>query len=347
MNISFAHLGHEECEICENHKLHDVSHSRENLDPNYKICKSWQVHKEKYTNAREAYKEDVKKSKMISDTLFFSADLQKVIMLPRIEMFKSVIFTPRIIAFNESFVPLGTNPKFKPVATLWHEVVAGRKKEEIISCFHQFFILHWDSPKIAFISFLIYIVNSTEIESKEIRLKFFEKGHTFMSADSFHHQVEIALKLKKKVYDFNDFCDGVKTANSSRVLVKEMRIEDFSIWSDLASQTALKKMKPRPYLSEIAEVKVVRGSHKMMYNNEFEHDYTEIDFLQKKYAKTGCPKSSPVQNCREITSEKKRKTFKSIVRNYACIKVEFLEKFASFGKCERPNNPFRMIFYIL
>ncbi|KAF9417607.1 hypothetical protein HW555_005314 [Spodoptera exigua] len=34
-------------------------------------------------------------------------DLQKVIMLPRIDMFKAAIFCPRIIAFNESFVPLG------------------------------------------------------------------------------------------------------------------------------------------------------------------------------------------------------------------------------------------------
>lgn len=324
MNISFAHLGHEECEVCENHKLHNVSHSRENLDLDCEICKSWQIHKKKFTVARKAYKEDVKKSKIVSDTLFFSADLQKVIMLPRLEMFKSVIFTPRIIVFNESFVPLGTNSKYKPVAVVWHEAIAGRKKEEIISCFHQFFILHRDSENIvvwldncsaqnknwALISFLIYIINSAEIETKEICLKFFEKGHTFMSADSFHHQVEMALKSKKKVYDFPDFCDCVKAANSGRVLVKQMRIEDFSTWPDYASQAALKKIKPRPYLSEMTVVKVVRGSYKLMYKNDFEDDFTEIDVIHKKCAKTGCPKPPPRQNCRGICLKKKEQLLK-------------------------------------
>lgn len=326
MNISFAHLGHEECEICENHKLHDVSHSRENLSPNCEICKSWQVHKKKYTKARETYKEDVEKSKISSDTLFYSADLQKVIMLPRLDMFKSVIFTPRIIAFNESFVPLGTHSQQKTVATIWHEAVAGRKKEDIISSFHQFFILHRDCKKLVvwldncsaqnknwtLMSFLIYIINSTEVDTEEICLKYFEKGHTFMSADSFHHQVEMALKAKKKVYDFPDFRDCIATANSGRVLVKEMIIEDFSLWSDHASQTALKKINPRPYLSEMTEVKVVRGSRKLMYKKEFEGDYTEIDFLKKKFAKGIIPKPPSVQNYRGITSQKKDKLLKEI-----------------------------------
>ena len=37
----------------------------------------------------------------------FSVDSQKVIMLPRCDMFKEIIFTPGIIAFNEYFVPVG------------------------------------------------------------------------------------------------------------------------------------------------------------------------------------------------------------------------------------------------
>lgn len=60
-------------------------------------------------------------------------------MLPRADMFKEVIFIPRIIAFNESFVPVGKFTKtVKPLAVIWHECVSGRKKEDLISTFHAF-----------------------------------------------------------------------------------------------------------------------------------------------------------------------------------------------------------------
>ena len=42
-----------------------------------------------------------------------------------------------------------------------------------------------------------------------IRIKYFEKGHTFMSADSYHSQVERAMREKKHRYDFRDFVECV------------------------------------------------------------------------------------------------------------------------------------------
>ena len=36
-------------------------------------------------------------------------------------------------------------------------------------------------------------------------LKFFEPGHTFMSADSFHAKVEKKMREQENVYDFNEF----------------------------------------------------------------------------------------------------------------------------------------------
>ena len=131
----------------------------------------------------------------------YSADLQKVIMIPRMESFKSVVFTHRIIALNESFVPVGTKSSCLPVAVLWHEGIAGRKKEDITSAFHSFFLHRRDQKLItlwldncwrqnknwALFSFLLYTINSTETITDVIRLKYFEPGHTFMSADSFHH----------------------------------------------------------------------------------------------------------------------------------------------------------------
>lgn len=96
-------------------------------------------------------------------------------MLPRAEMFKEVLFVPRIVAFNESFVPLGKKlRKLKPVAIIWHEGVAGRKKEDIISTFYAFILNNRDQEKItiwldnctaqnknwALFSFFVHIVNS-------------------------------------------------------------------------------------------------------------------------------------------------------------------------------------------
>jgi len=150
LNISFTKLGHEECEVCEFFNLHNPLHKKDTLDTDCASCQTWSDHIRKATATREEYVRD-KEVNITRDTnhLFFSADLQKVIMLPRMESFKTVIFTRRIVAFNESFVPLGKLDNiYKPFAAVWHEAVSGRKKEDIISTFHAFFLHHRDVKKI-------------------------------------------------------------------------------------------------------------------------------------------------------------------------------------------------------
>lgn len=61
-------------------------------------------------------------------------------MLPRMESYKSVIFTPRIIAFNETFAPLGRKSKDNVTAVIWHEGISGRKSSDLISVFSSFLI---------------------------------------------------------------------------------------------------------------------------------------------------------------------------------------------------------------
>lgn len=139
-------------------------------------------------------------------------------MLPRLDMFKEVIFTPRIIAFNESFVPLGSN-KEKPFVILWHKAISGRSKSDLITCaFHRFLLLNRDAQKIIFwldncsaqnknwglFCFFVHMggINCNDIAAQQIDLKYFEPGHTFMSADSFHHQVEHSLKKKERFMTF-------------------------------------------------------------------------------------------------------------------------------------------------
>lgn len=108
INISFTNLGHEECEVCEIIEVHCPAHSKENLIEDCNICEEWILHKKRAAEARQKHSHDIKDSVKWSDTAYFSIDLQKGIMLPRMNELKVSIFTRRIVAFNENFVRLGS-----------------------------------------------------------------------------------------------------------------------------------------------------------------------------------------------------------------------------------------------
>ncbi|KAG5888259.1 hypothetical protein JTB14_009058 [Gonioctena quinquepunctata] len=245
----FVKLGHEECEDCEYSLLHNEDHKKDNLAPDCAICQQWDEHIKKADESRTRYKEYAEREP-VEGEIVFSVDLEKVIMLPRCDMFENVIFSQRIIAYNESFVPVGTKQMggIKPVVAIWHDVIAGRTKENVISTFYCFFLHHRDEKKTilwldnctaqnknsAFFSFLIFNVNCEAVATERIEINYFEPGYTYMSADSFHHQVEMSLKRYGKVYDFVDFKNAVQNANSSRVVL-EMTLEFFFEWQDLSS----------------------------------------------------------------------------------------------------------------
>ncbi|CAG9814598.1 unnamed protein product [Phaedon cochleariae] len=89
-NIPFTKLGHEECETCEIFKMHDPKHTQQNLIPDCESCKAWENHTSKANNAREKYRTDTANAGSDETSLIVSANLEKVIMLPRIDMFKQV-----------------------------------------------------------------------------------------------------------------------------------------------------------------------------------------------------------------------------------------------------------------
>lgn len=132
--ISFASIGHEECEQCEQFKLH--GHNRENTNPGCDTCKDWSNHHNLVVLTRQTYQKHAE-SAVEEGTVMVSADLQKVIMLPRLDMFKKVIFTPRLIAYHEAFAPIAKKGYLKPHAIVWHQDILGRNKEDIISCFYK------------------------------------------------------------------------------------------------------------------------------------------------------------------------------------------------------------------
>lgn len=60
--------------------------------------------------------------------------------------------------------------------------------------------------------YLILLINSADIQVQEITLKYFESGHTFMAANSFHAAVEARMRRGKPVVTIDDFENAVKEA---------------------------------------------------------------------------------------------------------------------------------------
>lgn len=80
MNISFAVLGHEECWQCETFELHSKisKHEKKNIQVDCEDCQKWKLHYEQAIEARKEYIIDASSIRAGTESLCFSADLQKV-----------------------------------------------------------------------------------------------------------------------------------------------------------------------------------------------------------------------------------------------------------------------------
>ena len=61
-------------------------------------------------------------------------------------------------------------------------------------------------------------MNRPDSSIMTITLKYFEPGHTFMSADSFHAMIEKGIRRKNKLQDFYDLIDVVNEKGEALVL---------------------------------------------------------------------------------------------------------------------------------
>nr|CAI5855283.1 unnamed protein product [Callosobruchus analis] len=174
-----------------------------------------------------------------------------------------------------------------------------RKKEDIASTFQTFLEFNRDARKIiiwldncasqnknwALFSYLVGVVNSSNIEADSIELDNLEPGHTFMSTDYFHHQVTQQVKLKGKVYDFADFEECVQRSCSGKVTVMTMQSMGFFLPFDFSSHYKIIKKTPRPYLRDMVQVVFKGGSFDMHYKKSFSEDSQELCFLKAGYLK--------------------------------------------------------------
>ena len=149
----------------------------------------------------------------------------------------------------------------------------------------------------------------SEISLESITLKYFEKGHTFMSADSFHHQVEDKIRRKKYPLDFNDYVDSIDSAGKALLL----KPEDFFDFKSYQSKT---KDTNYPNLSEILEIQFCKGETTMFWKTSFgESDYRSGEFKRKKF-RDQCLKEIPIKSkghARGVNKKKKGNTLKEFV----------------------------------
>ena len=287
-NISFTKLGEEQCETC----LEKEKHMHENEVENCSVCSDWKKHIENARIARTKYREDAGKE-WTDGTAYMSCDMQKVIMMPRMPGVKSAVFTRRVVLFHETFAPLGDGKDKPTLAVLWHEGISGRNADDVCSAFSRAIEYMRDYPKLIFwcdncagqnknwwlYTCLVTLVNK-EGGPSELTLKYLEKGHTFMSADSFHSRVEQAMKRKQNVYDLNDFVNVIQAArNTAQSLV--MTHQNFRKWQNGMS-VGVKATAGKPKLQDIQEVKFMSGSTKLYFKTSLEEDtYKECNFLKR------------------------------------------------------------------
>ena len=216
--------------------------------------------------SRQCYEQDRMLSEKSTDgkTCLYLLDLQRVRVLPEIAGVKSAVFMQRIWAYNESLSPIDKR-KEKSIAMLWHQGVAGRNNEDIASCFENF-ILHevdcdtkhlvlWmdncgpQNKNWTLYPALVAMVNNSCTSLETITLKYFEAGHIYMSADSFHYLVEKEAKKMYNLYDFQDFLKCV--SNVGRAV--NINAEDFHKWEKQLSEGKNSKA-TRPLLQKVIEV---------------------------------------------------------------------------------------------
>ena len=108
-----------------------------------------------------------------------------------------------------------------------------------------------------------------------ITIKYFEPGHTFMSADSFHHQIELLMKKKKRVDNFADF----KSIINQRGIAIDIDYSDFFNYPRGVSQGKFADSKPK--LKDIQVVKFLKGSKHIYWKTSFSGGSNSAPFFRK------------------------------------------------------------------
>lgn len=292
MNISLKKPNSDMCEDCCMFK--NQIENLENENEIEVIKNKLEEHKLKAYQAHKMYKEDATID--ISGTSFrvYSMDLQKVLLLPILPESKTSFFTSRLVVFNETFATL--KPKGKGYCVLWHEAIASRKGENITDAILALIKEERDVTDFIFwadnctgqnknwilFTALVCILNTTYNTVESITIKYLTKGHTHMSADGIHGNIEKKIRKVRNVYDYDDLKQTILESRQNLGIIDQ---KNFFQWTSKKRTTnilldPLKNFK----LQNVVLVKFIKNSSKMLYSTNFDDkELKEMDFLQKKF----------------------------------------------------------------
>ena len=206
MNISFVKLGEEECEECREHAVHKEVHPQhDNNDEPPADCEECSIWIKHMNNAREAYRND-KESELSNDECLRVCGYAENNYAPQNARDKKLCFHKTFSAIQWDICSTWRKAKSSDpvISILWDENMSGRNAEDMATAYVQYMRQPQtrDKRKCTFWmdnctsqnkNWTIYTAMVDEVNRpggpEEIVFKYFEKGHTFMSADSFHHLV--------------------------------------------------------------------------------------------------------------------------------------------------------------
>lgn len=299
-NISFSKLGNEQCELCLEFSHHE--HQLPSLDLDCETCRDFKMHKDKAEISREHYERDKEKDPQPGTELYMSADMQKVIMLPCMPGVKTCVFTNRLVAFHETFAPMGQQAKKRypkqVIAVMWHEAISGRSAADVTSAFvkaiHEMSqdardIVIWcdncsgQNKNWYLFTSLVRVMNSNNHPLlHSVTLKYLETGHTFLSCDSFHGLVEKNMRKRGIIHNFKDLVAVVQTAGGGPKIL-EMDVSDFREWNKRVTGG---KTVTVPKLRDIQVARFQQGSKTMFFKlSHNDKVFEEVDFIMKRTQK--------------------------------------------------------------
>ena len=311
--ITFGFPKQDLCDVCEEGKMHkDAPHDMPKAE--CPSCVRLALHETFAAIARKAYQDDAM-SAPEGGTEYYAVDMQKVLLLPILTA-KSCFFVSRLVCFNETFARMG---KGLSHALLWHEAISSRRAADLASTYYALIVKR--SPEIknfvfwsdnccaqnknwTLFSSFHQVVNSPA-GPNSITMKYLERGHTYLRADSIHAAIAKTLKRHRRVEDFSRLVQLIQVSQRNLV-VQEIGIEGFLQWVPFQSPNS----KQWPKLHNLQSVRFIRGDSHMYYKKRLDSPFSRVVFGSIETM----PALPPCQAAlRGINAEKKREICRHLI----------------------------------
>ena len=323
-NIGFGKPAQNDCDVCAKYQAQCKAHDELHIVDDCADCEAGKEHDRKYRAARAYYSQD--RDGDMQNTAIYTADMQKVILLPKLTV-KEHFFVSRLVVFNETFASVKQDGDY---VLLWHEAISGRLGVDVASTYIRCInlcevekVIFWadncvgqNKNWILFIA-LCWCVNQVW-GPQVVTMKYFERGHTFMRADSVHGSIGKKMKKCPEVCTFPDFVDVCEKAGS-KIKPIIMHYHDFHEFED-GHRNRKSKNVTLPHLDSLSVVEFRKDSRAMWFKKSFEEEYNQVEFLKPKFSLDIVP---PKKDKPRGISSIKRQNILKLANSFPAAKKKF------------------------